>query len=67
MRSGSSEVSGESFQGRARAEHPLHAAAVGSTIHPDRGFKALKQVVKLLFKLGRREEMMDAYRCDEGA
>lgn len=27
-----------------------------------RGFKALKQVVKLLFKLGRREEMMEAYR-----
>jgi hypothetical protein len=28
-----------------------------------RGFKALKQIVKLLFKLGRREEMMEAYRC----
>lgn len=27
-----------------------------------RGFKALKQIVKLLFKLGRREEMMEAYK-----
>jgi hypothetical protein len=28
-----------------------------------RGFKALKQIVKLLFKLGRREDMIDAYKC----
>lgn len=33
-----------------------------TTASPCRGFKALKQIVKLLFKLGRREEMMEAYR-----
>jgi hypothetical protein len=27
-----------------------------------RGFKALKQIVKLLFKLGDRQKMMEAYR-----
>jgi hypothetical protein len=27
-----------------------------------RGFKALKQIVKLLFKMGQREKMMEAYR-----
>jgi hypothetical protein len=27
-----------------------------------RGFKALKQIVKLLLKLGRRQEMMEAYK-----
>jgi hypothetical protein len=32
------------------------------TLLPHRGFKALKQIVKLLFKLGRREEMMEAYK-----
>jgi hypothetical protein len=28
-----------------------------------RGFKALKQMVKLLYKLGDRKKMMEAYRC----
>ncbi len=28
-----------------------------------RGFKALKQVVKLHFKLQEREAMLEAYRC----
>lgn len=28
-----------------------------------RGFKSLKQIVKLHYKLGNREQMMDSYRC----
>lgn len=28
-----------------------------------RGFKALKQVVKLHYKLGNHNEMLQAYRC----
>jgi hypothetical protein len=29
---------------------------------PCRGFKALKQIVKLHFKLGQKDKMMEAYR-----
>ena len=28
-----------------------------------RGFKALKQIVKLRYKLGQTKEMLESYRC----
>lgn len=40
----------------------LFVLAVAVAVTACRGFKALKQIVKLLFKLARREEMMEAYR-----
>lgn len=42
--------------------HTLTLSRTPSHTCGRRGFKALKQIVKLLFKLGRREEMMEAYR-----
>ena len=32
--------------------------------HATRGFKALKQIVKLQYQLGHTEEMLAAYKCD---
>lgn len=43
---------------------PAEAAASYEGVCRCRGFKALKQTVKLYFKLGNHEKMMGSYRCD---
>jgi hypothetical protein len=42
--------------------HPSHPPHPSPKHHPCRGFKALKQIVKLHFKLGQKDKMMEAYR-----
>jgi COP9 signalosome complex subunit 2 len=50
------------------SDAPLHLTWLSALVEPVwlllpcRGFKALKQVVKIQYKLGNREKMMDAYR-----
>ena len=50
------------------AQGPAHVPATVSMMPTllcvaARGFKALKQVVKLHYKLGNHSEMLQAYRC----
>jgi hypothetical protein len=41
---------------------PTAAAAAAPPSPPPRGFKALKQIVKLYYKMGQPDKMMEAYR-----
>jgi hypothetical protein len=42
------------------------AASLPSIAPCPRGFKALKQVVKLYYKMGKTDKMIEAYRCGGG-
>ncbi len=50
-----------------QARVPGHDALPTVLCVAARGFKALKQVVKVHYKLGNHSEMLQAYRCGLGA
>lgn len=44
------------------AMHGSPTRALGSLLWPPRGFKALKQLVKLNYKLNKFDKMMESYK-----